>query len=206
LIEREEAEIAAAVEAILFAAGEPVHGKEIAAALGGVDEAGIESAVETIERRYDREGAGLALERVAGGYRIVTRPAVGDSVRRFFRQRNRTRFSPAALETLAIVAYRQPITAPEIQAIRGVDPSAALKSLLERRLVRILGRKRVVGNPILYGTSKQFLVHFGLDRLSDLPSIDEFEPYLEAVTAGTALFPADEEPEADAPRGEDEEA
>ena len=96
-------------------------------------------------------------------------------VRQFFRQRNRTRLSPAALETLAIIAYRQPITVPEIQAMRGVDPSGALKSLLEKSMVRILGRKKVVGNPLLYGTTKQFLVHFALNQLEDLPSIEEFD-------------------------------
>jgi segregation and condensation protein B len=89
--------------------------------------------------------------------------------------------SPAALETLAIVAYRQPVTSPEIQAIRGVDPGASLKSLLEKKMLRILGRKRVVGNPLLYGTSRQFLVHFGLNALEDLPSIQDFEQFLGAL-------------------------
>jgi len=110
--------------------------------------------------------------------RLATRTEVGPWVRQFFRQRNRTRLSPAALETLAIVAYRQPITAPEIQAIRGVDATASLKSLLEKKLVRILGKKKVVGSPLLYGTSRHFLVHFGLNALGDLPPIDEFNAIL----------------------------
>jgi len=131
-------------------------------------------------RSTGRRGAGLQIERVAGGFRVATRSEVGAWVRRFFRQRNRTRLSPAALETLAIVAYRQPITAPEIQAIRGVDPSASLKSLVEKKLVRILGKKKVVGHPLLYGTSRHFLVHFGLDRLQDLPPIDDFQELLGA--------------------------
>jgi segregation and condensation protein B len=142
---------------------------------------------------------GLTVEQVAGAFRLATKPEVGAIVRQFFRQRNRTRLSPAALETLAIVAYRQPITIPEIQAIRGVDPSGALKSLLEKTMVRILGRKKVVGNPLLYGTTKQFLVHFGLNRLEDLPSIEEFDGLLGALQGGEApLFvesaplPADE--------------
>ena len=175
-----------AVEAILFAAGEPVHPKEIASALEGADEDGVVAAVEALARRYDAAGSGLHVERVAGAYRLATRSDVGAQVRQFFRQRNRTRLSPAALETLAIVAYRQPITSPEIQAIRGVDPSGALKSLVERKLLRILGRKKVVGNPLLYGTSKHFLVHFGLDRLEDLPSIDDFDQFLGALEAGEA--------------------
>ncbi len=168
----------AAVEAVLFAAGEPVLPKEIAAAFGGIEEGIVLEAVDALREAYDRDLRGLRVEQVAGGFRIATRSDVGAWVRHFFRQRNRARLSPAALETLAIVAYRQPITAPEIQAIRGVDPAASIKSLLEKKMIRILGKKRVVGNPLLYGTSRQFLIHFGLNRLEDLPSIDEFEQFL----------------------------
>lgn len=187
-----------AVEAILFAAGEPVHPREIAAAVEGADEDAVVAAVEELSRRYVAQGAGLHVERVAGAFRLATHPDVGALVRQFFRQRNRTRLSPAALETLAIVAYRQPITSPEIQAIRGVDPAGALKSLVERKLLRILGRKKVVGNPLLYGTSKHFLVHFGLNRLEDLPSIDDFDQFLGALETGESpLFPAVVEAEAE---------
>jgi segregation and condensation protein B len=171
----------AAVEAVLFAAGEAVAPKEIAAAFESVGEEEVVRTLETLRSRFERTGSGIALERVAGAYRLVTRADVGPWIRKFFRQRNRARLSPAALETLAIVAYRQPVTAPEVQAIRGVDPGGALKSLLDKKLVRILGRKKVVGNPLLYGTSKQFLLHFGLDRLEDLPSIDEFEEFLGGI-------------------------
>lgn len=176
--------IVAAVEAILFAAGEPVHPKEIAAAIGGHDEDEIAAAIETLDRRYAETACGLFVERVAGAFRLATKSEVGALVRQFFRQRNRTRLSPAALETLAIVAYRQPVTAPEIQAIRGVDPAGPLNTLLERKLLRILGRKKVVGNPLLYATSKHFLVHFGLNRLEDLPSIDDFDEFLGALESG----------------------
>jgi segregation and condensation protein B len=182
-----------AVEAVLFAAGEPVHPREIAAAFEGESEARIEEAMETLRRRHAEGSGGLQVERVAGAFRLATRQDVGPWVRRFFRQRNRTRLSPAALETLAIVAYRQPVTSPEIQAIRGVDPGAALKSLLEKKMIRILGRKKVVGNPLLYGTSRQFLVHFGLNALEDLPSIGDFEQFLGALDGMPApLFGAGE--------------
>lgn len=175
----------AAVEAVVFAAGEPVGAKEIASALGEVSERDVLDALEEIERNHDEGGGGLRLERIAGGFRFATRPEVGAWVRRFFRHRNRTRLSPAALETLAIVAYRQPITMPEIQAIRSVDPGAAVKNLLDKNLVRPLGRKKVIGNPWLYGTTKQFLVHFGLDSLEDLPSIEEFDEVLGALEQDT---------------------
>ena len=171
-------ELVAAVEAVLFAAAEPVHPKEIAAAFDGATETEVGAAIELLRDRYLEGPGGLTVEQVAGAFRLATKPEVGATVRQFFRQRNRTRLSPAALETLAIIAYRQPITVPEIQAVRGVDPSGALKSLLEKSMVRILGRKKVVGNPLLYGTTKQFLVHFGLNALEDLPSIEEFDGFL----------------------------
>jgi len=168
----------AAIEAVIFAAGEPVDPRDIAAAFGGMEEKQVVDALERLSRAYEERQEGLLLERVAGGFRLATRPGLGSWVRRFFRQRNRTRLSPAALETLAIVAYRQPVTAPEIQAIRGVDPSGALKSLLEKKMLRILGKKKVVGNPFLYGTTKDFLVHFGLNNLEDLPSIQQFDEFI----------------------------
>ena len=177
-------ELIAAVEAVLFAAAEPVHPREISAAFEGATESEVAAAIDALCRRYADGPGGLTVEQVAGAFRLATKPAVGAIVRQFFRQRNRTRLSPAALETLAIIAYRQPITAPEIQAMRGVDPAGALRSLLEKSMVRILGRKKVVGNPLLYGTTKQFLVHFGLNRLEDLPSIEEFDQFLGALQGG----------------------
>jgi len=171
-------QLVAAVGAVLFASGEPVQPKEIASALKGVAVPDVKAAIEELEAQYEKNEAGLRLEWVAGGVRLATRPEVAEWVRQFFRQRHRTRLSRAALETLAIVAYRQPVTAPEIQAIRGKDPQGPLKNLLEKKLLRILGKKKVVGNPLLYGTSKQFLVHFGLNSLADLPSMDEFDAFV----------------------------
>ena len=175
--------LAPAVGAMIFASDEPVHPKEISSALGGVDVQQVEEAIRTLERQLERHGFGLALERIAGGVRFATRPEFAPWVRQFFRQRNRTRLSLAALETLAIVAYRQPITGPEIQAIRGKDPTAALKGLLDKSLVRCLGRKKVVGSPLLYGTPKEFLIHFGLNSLDDLPSIEDFDQFLNVLEA-----------------------
>lgn len=173
--------------AVLFASDEPVPPRELSQAFGGLPVEQIERALGELEAHFERSPSGLRLERVAGGVRLATRSEVAPWVRRFFRQRNKTRLSVAALETLAIIAYRQPITAPEIQAIRGRDPAGALKGLLDKKLVRILGRKRVLGNPLLYGTSREFLIHFGLNGLDDLPSIEEFDQFLEVLGAGEAL-------------------
>jgi segregation and condensation protein B len=169
------------LEAIIFASTEPVRPADLGAALGGVPEDEIVSALEKLTERYAHADHGLILEQVAGGYRLATRSNVGTWVRMYFRNQNRTRLTPATLEVLAIVAYRQPVTAPEIQAIRGKDPTYGLKVLLEKRLLRIMGRKKVVGNPLLYGTSRQFLVHFGLNSLKDLPSIEEFDAFLDTL-------------------------
>jgi segregation and condensation protein B len=168
-------ELVAAVGAVVFASGEPVQPGEILEGFEGVDTDAVRDAFERLARTLDDCGVGLRLEQVAGGYQLATRPEVGDRVRGFFRRRNRTRLTPAALETLAIVAYRQPVTSPEIQAIRGK------RSLVEKKMIRILGKKKVVGSPLLYGTSKQFLVHFGLNSLEDLPSIESFDEFIGAL-------------------------
>lgn len=189
-----------AVGAMIYASDEPVPPKELAGVLDGIPVDEVKGAIERFSDCLREAGVGLEVEQIAGGYRLATRSDVGPWVRRFFQQRNRTRLSPAGLETLAIVAYRQPVTAPEIQAIRGKDPSASLKSLLDKKMIRILGKKKVVGNPLLYGTRKQFLVHFGLNSLSDLPSVDDFDEFLGALESDQGkLFQAGEEaPEAEA--------
>jgi len=115
------------------------------------------------------------VEDVGGGVRLATRPEMGGWLRRFFEVSGGTKLTMASLETMAIVAYRQPVTGPEIQELRGVNSAGVLKTLLERRLIRITGRKEVVGKPFLYGTTKEFLVHFGLNSLKDLPPLEEFE-------------------------------
>jgi segregation and condensation protein B len=178
-----------AVGAAIFASDEPVAASEIADAFGEVGIEEVEEAIRSLRDALERSGTGLRVESIAGGFRLSTRPEVGPWVRRFFRLRNRTRLSAAGLETLAIVAYRQPVTAPEIQGIRGKDSTASLKTLVDKKLIRLLGKKKVVGNPLLYGTSKQFLIHFGLDSLEDLPSIEDFDEFVEALAAEKpALF------------------
>ena len=171
----ERSEMEAALEAILFVSSEPVPRSKL---LELFDEGEREQAAEALEAvlsRYRGEERGVMVEDVAGGVRIATRPEVGGWLRRFFEVSGGSKLSMAALETLAIIAYRQPVTGPEIQELRGVNSAGVLKTLLERRLVRIAGRKEVVGKPFLYGTTKEFLVHFGLNSLKDLPPLEEFE-------------------------------
>lgn len=170
------AEIEAVLEAILFAAAEPVAPDRLPELFPQDTAEEVEEALAAVAERYREEPhRGILFERVAGGFRLVTRPALHGALRRFFEITGRSRLSMAALETLAIVAYRQPVTAPEIQDLRGVNSSGVLRTLMERRLVRIAGRKPVVGKPFLYRTTRDFLMHFGLQSLEDLPPLEEFE-------------------------------
>jgi segregation and condensation protein B len=172
----ERSEMEAALEAILFVSSEPVPRAKLLELFDEDERAEAAEALEAVLARYgDGESRGVLVEDVAGGVRLASRPEVGGWLRRFFDVSGSTKLSMAALETLAIIAYRQPITGPEIQELRNVNPSGVLKTLLERRLVRISGRKEVVGKPFLYGTTKEFLVHFGLNSLKDLPPLEEFE-------------------------------
>ncbi len=163
-------------EAILAVAGEPVTVETLLAVAGeGVDRPQVEAALELVRLRHGADGSGLLLENVAGGWRLATRPEHEGALREFLGYRSRARLSQAALETLAVIAYRQPITMPEINFLRGVNSTAVVRTLVERGLVAVAGRKQVVGTPLLYRTTREFLVHFGLPDLSALPTPEEVE-------------------------------
>jgi segregation and condensation protein B len=172
----ERADMEAVLEAILFVAAEPLARAKL---LEVFDEGEAEAAGEALDavlaRFENAPDRGVSLEHVAGGFRLVTRPELHGYLRRFFEITGRSKLSVAALETLAIVAYRQPITGPEIHELRGVQPSGVLKTLLDKRLIKISGRRQVVGKPFLYRTTRDFLMHFGLQSLEDLPPLEEFE-------------------------------
>ena len=180
----------AAVEAIVYVADEPVTVEQIAAALGGVSHESVREALRRLAERYRADDHGIEVREIAGGYKMYTKPEHHETVRRFVKELTPPlKFSMAALETLATVAYRQPITLPEIQQIRGVDATAAVKTLLDRKLVATSGRKHVIGRPLLYRTTKEFLMQFGLSRVDELPSIEEFEELARAAL-GDAFGPA----------------
>jgi segregation and condensation protein B len=172
------AEVKAIVETLVFASPTPVTAREIGRVLGGVSKEDWTAALEELRAEYAREGRGLQIVEVAGGVQITTRPEYNDWVRELLDPKTPTRLSIQALETLAVVAYKQPVTLPEIIDLRGVKSGGVMKTLLEKRLIRIVGRKEVVGRPILYGTTKQFLLHFGLKDLTELPKIEEFAEVL----------------------------
>ena len=172
------AEVRAVLEALVFASPQPLTPREIEKVLGGVSRADWQAALDEIRADYARDGRGLQLVDVAGGFQITTRPEYNDWVRELLDPKAATRLSVQALETLAVIAYKQPVTLPEIIDLRGVKSGGVIKTLLEKRLIRITGRKEVVGRPMLYGTTKEFLLHFGLKDVGDLPRIEEFAAVL----------------------------
>lgn len=171
-------ELRAALQAILFLAGEPVKLEALAEAFSDVDKESVEQQLQEIDRWLREAESGFFLEQTAGGYRLATRPELDPFLRKFFSRQGEGRLSMAALETLAIIAYRQPITAPEVSELRGVNSSGVIRTLLERKMIRIAGRKNVVGSPFLYRTTRDFLVHFGLNSVQDLPRLEEFAEIL----------------------------
>jgi len=161
------------IESLLFVADRPVTVDQLHQATG-IHRGSLAQALDALGVEYRADSRGLVLEEIAGGFQLRTNPECSDYVRRFLKVRPQ-RLTRAALETLAIVAYRQPVTRAEVEDIRGVDSAAVIKALLERRLVRILGKKEEIGRPILYGTSREFLEFFGLKDLASLPTLREFQ-------------------------------
>jgi segregation and condensation protein B len=174
-------ELKGALEAIIYAADEPATLEQIASAVGE-DKAAVRAALDEMIARYAADDRGMEIRAVAGGYKFYTKPQHHEVVRRFIKSlRPPLRLTMPALETLAVIAYRQPATGPEIQEIRGVNVSGVIKTLLEKRLIVTAGRKPVLGRPIMYRSSKEFLMRFGLSDLDELPSLKEFEQLARAA-------------------------
>ncbi|HWF39686.1 MAG TPA: SMC-Scp complex subunit ScpB [Candidatus Acidoferrales bacterium] len=174
-------EIQAALEAIIYAADEPATLDQIANALG-VEKMEARIALDLLVASYSVEDRGIEVRRVAGGWKFYTKPQHHEAVRKFIKSlQPPLRLTMPALETLAVIAYKQPATVPEINEIRGVNVGGVIKTLLEKRLITTAGRKEVIGRPILYRTSKQFMIRFGLSDLDELPSLKEFEQLAQAA-------------------------
>jgi segregation and condensation protein B len=184
----------AALEAIIYAADEPATIEQLAAALSE-DKIVVQTSLDELVASYAAEERGIEIRGVAGGYKMYTKPQHHDVVRRFIKSlRPPLRLSMPALETLAVIAYKQPVTGPEISEIRGVNSSGVIATLLDKRLITTAGRKEVMGRPILYKTSKEFLMRFGLSDLQELPSLKEFEALArEALGSDIGIAPTTEE-------------
>ena len=208
-------DLKAIIEAMIFASPDPMTVKALVKLLDSEANSAspasvkdqVAAAIEELKRDYARPG-GLQIVEVAGGYQIVTRPELHEWVRRLFQERTTQKLSVAALETLAVIAYRQPVTAPEVAEIRGVNTAGVLGTLVERKLIKIVGRKQVVGRPFLYGTTREFLERFGLNDLSDLPKVEDMSELLGFDLPSTVGEPAPQnalpfeaEPQADGDNG-----
>jgi len=169
-----DAELKSITESLIFVADEPITAKMIADVVK-VDRDKVEKALGQLVKEYERGKGGLQLREIAGGWQIATRPEFHEHVRAYLKAKPSAKLSLASLETLAVIAYRQPVTVPEILEIRGVQSPSAIKTLLDKRLIVAKGRKEAVGRPMMYGTSKEFLIQFGLKDLSELPSIEDFQ-------------------------------
>jgi segregation and condensation protein B len=171
------AEVKAVVEALIFASPEPITPRLLFRLLAEEPREDVTAAIAAVKADYENR-PGLQFVEVAGGYQIVTRPDLHEWVRRLFHERSSQKLTVQGLESLAVIAYKQPITALEITEIRGVNTSGVLSTLLERHLIKIVGRKNVIGRPFLYGTTKEFLIRFGLNDLGDLPKIEDMAQQL----------------------------
>jgi segregation and condensation protein B len=171
---RELAELVSICEALIFVSEEPIAVKALADILGE-DKGWVQVAVEELAKEFNERNGGLMLREVAGGWQLATRPEHHEHIRAYLKSKPSAKLSLAALETLAVIAYKQPVTVPEILEIRGVQSSSAIKTLLDKRLIIAKGRKETIGRPMMYGTSKDFLLQFGLRDLSELPNVEDFE-------------------------------
>src|SRR6266446_10652532 len=185
----DETKIKAVLEAIIYVTEEPLTKTQIAAALGQPPEL-IEKLLAELAAEYEKPEHGLTVRQVAGGYKMATKAEHHEAVRAFVKSlKPPLKLSLAALETLAVIAYKQPVTSPEVMEIRGVQGAGVMKTLLERKLIAVAGRKNVIGKPILYKTTKEFMVQFGLKDLSELPTLKEFEELGRMAIADTGPAP-----------------
>jgi segregation and condensation protein B len=168
------------LEALIFVSDSPLEMVQIRDVLEGASEEEIQRLVQELNNEYQATGRSFTIQQIAGGYRMVTLPQFGPHLKALYKSRMKERLTRPSLETLAIIAYKQPVTKPEIEAIRGVNTDGVIITLLERNLIRITGRKDTVGRPLLYGTTDEFLQHFGLGSLSDMPKLPEMQQMTEA--------------------------
>jgi len=186
--------LSALLEAIIYLAKDPVSVDSIRKALPDVDRQEIDACIAALIEKYREPQHGIEIREVADGLKFSTKPEHHEVLKAFLQaQTPPTRLSLAALETLAVIAYKQPVTVPEIQEIRGVQASGVIKTLLDKKLVATAGRKEVLGKPILYKTTKEFLIHFGLKDLGELPSMEEFEELIKNQADSESSSPTEVE-------------
>jgi len=188
----EDNNLKSAIEAIIFASDKPVALEQIKKVLG-VEVGLLRKTIEELKAEYEAQNRGLRIVEIAGGFQMITSSTYAPFLRKLFKERGADKLSRPALETLAIIAYKQPLTRTEIESLRNVNVDGVMKSLVDKNLVRICGRKKVPGRPFVYGTTREFLEHFGLKSLDDLPKMDEFADVLEKKEADNEIEPLTQE-------------
>ncbi|NOZ24191.1 MAG: SMC-Scp complex subunit ScpB [Planctomycetes bacterium] len=205
---KSEEEIKPYVEAILFAADRPIPPAKISRAIEGADVRSVRKCIGQLNREYEESRRSFQIEEIAEGYQVLTRPEFWKVVSKIRQTRTESKLSPASLETLAIVAYKQPVLRADIEAIRGVQSGELLRGLLERGFVKIVGRLDTIGRPILYGTTRRFLEQLGLSTIKHLPRAEQLRPHPQADSAASSPIDASPEPPpatAEGPQPEDNE-
>ncbi|MFY9268165.1 MAG: SMC-Scp complex subunit ScpB [Candidatus Manganitrophaceae bacterium] len=192
------------LEALIFVSGDPISIDRLHAVLPQVERTKLKAALEELQAEYAASNRGLQVVEVAGGYQLATRVEMAPWIKEMERAKAAARLSRPGLETLAIIAYKQPVTRSEVEQIRGVDAAGVLKTLMERKLVKIVGRKEVPGRPMMYGTTREFLQYFGLSDLTGLPTLKEFSEVVAAEREGEEILPQDADQEAEQEGAEDE--
>ena len=185
----ERAELKKSIESIIFVSGEPVSVEKIAQVFPDLEKPEIRSCLKELISEWEEMGRGIFLANVSGGYQFRTAPGSSDHITNFLKKVKKFRLSRPALEVIAIIAYKQPVTRVEIESIRGVDCSGVINVLLERQIIEIKGRKEVIGKPFLYGTTAEFLEVFGLKSLSDLPTLKEIDEISQNLETGIPAIP-----------------
>ena len=192
----EENNLKSAVEALIFASEKPVTIEQIKKALGNLDSASVNNIIDELKNEYDSGNRGIRIIEIAGGFQMITRTAYAPFLKKFFKNRYSDKLSKPALESLAIIAYKQPLTKTEIESLRNVNVDGVMKNLIDKNLIRICGRKKVPGRPFVFGTTREFLEHFGLKSLQDLPKMEEFTVMAQEKESQDSIEPiAQAEPE-----------
>jgi len=185
----EENNLKSAVEALIFASEKPITAEQIKRVLGNLDTASISKIIAELQNEYEAQNRGIRVIEIAGGFQMITSSNFAPFLKKLFKNRYSDKLSKPALESLAIIAYKQPLTKSEIESLRNVNVDGVMKSLLEKNLIRICGRKKVPGRPFVFGTTREFLEHFGLKSLQDLPKMEDFTVLAQEQEARTDIEP-----------------
>ncbi len=188
----EENNLKSAIEALIFASDKPLTIEQIKKVLGILDASSVRKSIDELKNEYEAQNRGLRIIEIAGGFQMITSTTFTPFLKKLFKYRFSDKLSKPALESLAIIAYKQPLTKSEIESLRNVNVDGVMKSLVEKNLIRICGRKKIPGRPFVFGTTRQFLEHFGLKSLDDLPKMDDFTALAKEVEEKTNIEPIPE--------------